>query len=118
MCITTHTSHHKITAFFSTDQRISPIKYYKHQIMIILQCGDYHFPRQNTIAIKSIQTKQTPKNLLKKRTRYYILKIYPYYQSLSKIVLYSKLVLVNEDLLKGCNIILLVEHQHRFLVIN
>ncbi len=32
----------KFTAFFLTDQRISRIKYYKYQIMIILQSGDYH----------------------------------------------------------------------------
>ena len=33
-----------------------------------------------------------------------------------KIILYSKLILLNKNLLKSSNIILLIEHQHRLLV--
>ena len=34
-----------------------------------------------------------------------------------KIILRSKLVLLNKDQLEGCNVILFVEHRHCFFVI-
>ena len=39
------------------------------------------------------------------------------YQAL-KVIFHSKLILLYENLLECCNIVLLIEHQHRLLIIH